>query len=96
MGPVPGCHAGVEQMTQSKDGESIWWFIVQSGSVYRLVALSLLLAACSASYIAAVERRANSSRIGHAVDDRRAILVTGDIDQQRAAVLANFARYNND
>jgi hypothetical protein len=78
-----------------KESESISLFTVQSGYLRRLVALSLLLGVCSATYIVAVECYADSSRVSSTVEDQDSIVVSGDVDQQRDAVLANFARYNN-
>lgn len=93
-GPVPACHARVHQTLEPKESESIWLFTVQSGYLRRLVALSLLLGMCSAGYIVAVECYANSSTISSTVENQDAIIVSGDIGQQRDAVLTNFARYN--
>jgi hypothetical protein len=42
-----------------------------------------------------VECYADSSRVSSTVEDQDSIVVSGDVDQQRDAVLANFARYNN-
>src|SRR5689334_51814 len=78
-----------------KESESIWLFTVQSRYLRRLVALSLLVGVCSASYIVAVECYADSSKVTSTVEDQDSIVVSGDVDQQRDAVLANFARYNN-
>jgi hypothetical protein len=36
-----------------------------------------------------------SKRWGRKREDRDSIVGSGDVDQQRDAVLANFARYNN-
>jgi hypothetical protein len=94
-GPAPGRHARVQQTMGPKESASIWFFTVQSGYLRRLVALSLLLGVCSASYIIAVECYADSSGASSTVEDRDSIVVSGDVDQQRDAVLANFARYNN-
>jgi hypothetical protein len=94
-GPVPGRHARVQQTMGPKESESIWLFTVQSGYLRRLVALSLLLGVCSAGYIVTVECYADSSGAGFTVEDRDSIVVSGDVDQQRDAVLANFTRYNN-
>src|ERR1700749_1354219 len=71
--------------------DSIWVTSVQSGFLRRIVGLSLLLGLCSAGYIVSVEFYPNSSRASSTVEDQRPIVVSGDVDQQRDAVLANFA-----
>jgi hypothetical protein len=91
--PVPGSHARLQQTMDPKD--SIWLTSVQSGFLLRIVGLSLLLGLCSAGYIAIVECYPNSSRTGSTVEDQDSIVVSGDVDQQRDAVLANFVKYGN-
>jgi hypothetical protein len=94
-GQIPGCHARVQQTIEPKETESIWLSTVRSGYLRRVVAVSLLLVLCSAGYIVAVECCANCSRISPTAEDQSSIVVSGDVDQQRDAVLANFAKYGN-
>jgi hypothetical protein len=95
-GPDPGCHASVQQAMEPKERESIWLFTVQSGDLRRLVALGLLFGVCSVvGYIVAVDCYAHFSRISFTTEDQDSIVVSGDVDQQRDAVLANFAEYGN-
>lgn len=93
-GPVPCRHARVRHAMKTNGGETIWLFIVQPRYLCWLVALILLLGLSSAGYII-VECCAESSSIRSMIEDQDSIVVTGNKDQQRDAVLANFARYHN-
>jgi hypothetical protein len=55
--------------------------------------VNLLVGLCSAAYTIAVARCANPVSMSYPAEGQ--IIVSGDIDQQRDAVLANFARYGN-
>lgn len=85
--------AHVQQKTHPNDSRSSWLSPVESGFLRWIVILNLLLGVCSAGYTIAAGRCANSLRMSYMIESP--IIVSGDIDQQRDAVLANFARYSH-
>jgi hypothetical protein len=85
--------AHVQQKTDPNDSRSSWLFTVESGFLRSIVILNLILGVYSAGYTIAVGRCANSLSMSYMTEGP--IIVRGDIDQQRDAVLANFARYSN-
>jgi hypothetical protein len=85
--------AHVQQKTDPNDSRSSWLFTVESGFLRKIVILNLLLGVCSAAYTIDLGRGANPLTMSYAAEGQ--IIVSGDIDQQRDAVLANFARYSN-
>jgi hypothetical protein len=85
--------AHVQQKTDPNDSRSSWLFTVESGFLRRVVILNLLLGLCSAAYTIDLGRCANPLSMSYAAEGQ--LIVSGDINQQRDAVLANFARYGN-
>jgi len=92
--PAPGCRARVQQTTEPEESESIWLFAIQPAYLRKLFMVSLLFGLCSAAYIVA-ECHADSSRFSYMIENQNSMVVSGDVNRQRDAVLANFATYNN-
>ena len=87
------CDVHVQQKTDPSDSSSSWSFTLQPRFLRRIVIVNLLLGLCSAAYAIAVSRCANPLSMSYPAEGQ--IIVSGDISQQRDAVLANFARYSN-
>ncbi len=87
------CDVHIHQETDPSNSSSSWLFTSQSGFLRWIVIVNLLLGLFSAAYTFAVGRCGKSLSMSHMIEGP--IIVSGDINQQRDAVLANFARYGN-
>jgi hypothetical protein len=87
------CDVHADEKTDPNDGRSSWLFTVESGFLRRIVILNLLLGLYSAAYTIDLGRFANFLSMSYMSEGE--IIVSGDINQQRDAVLANIARYGN-
>jgi hypothetical protein len=75
--------------------ECMWLPLIQSPYPLWLATSCFLLALMLNGYVLAGERSANPWRRNFTREDQEAIVVSGNIRQQRDAVLTNFARYSN-
>lgn len=94
MEPAPGFYARVLQRIEERTKESIWASLIYSPISSRIAYVSLTLALVAGSYVIASE-----TRDGHLTGTRMMAQVhydapvVGSVDEQRDAVLQNFASH---
>jgi predicted anti-sigma-YlaC factor YlaD len=95
IAPAPGFYARVLQRIEERAKDSIWSAFIYSPVATRLAYASLMLAVLLGSYVVAQERRdghlGGQSMVASNVHYDTPVY--GDQDQQRNAVLANFASH---
>jgi hypothetical protein len=96
--PSPGFYARVLQRIEQGAKKSIWWVFVYSPVGKRLAYVSLATALVLGSYVVAQESRDGSLHMGNAPmvaqSNHYDAPVVGSADQQREAVLENFASHS--
>jgi hypothetical protein len=93
--PGPGFYARVLQRIEQGARKSIWWVFVYSPVGKRLAYVSLATAVVLGSYVVAQESRDGSLHLGSSAPmvAHYDAPVVGSADQQREAVLENFASH---
>jgi anti-sigma factor RsiW len=95
MEPGPGFYARVLQRIEQGAKKSIWWVFAYSPVGRRLAYVSLAAAVVLGSYVVAQESRDGSLHMGNApMVAHYDAPVVGSADQQREAVLENFASHS--
>jgi anti-sigma factor RsiW len=97
--PSPGFYARVLQRIEERAKKSIWWVFVYSPVGKRLAYVSLATAVVLGSYVIAQETRdggfsASPRVVVSEVASHYDVPVVGNPDQQRQAVLENFASHS--
>ena len=96
--PSPGFYARVLQRIEERAKKSIWWVFVYSPVGKRLAYVSLATAIVLGSYVIAQETRDggfnSTPRVVSEAATHYDVPVIGNADQQRQAVLENFASHS--
>jgi len=93
--PAAGFYARVLQRIEERAKHSIWWVFVYSPVGKRLAYSSLVIAVALGSYVVAAENSDGHLRSVEITVEPTHYdeLVTGDTNEQRQAVLANFVAH---
>jgi hypothetical protein len=96
--PSAGFYARVMQRIEASARRSIWWVFVYSPIGKRVAYASLALSLALGTYMVAAESTDDDAlhafvQKAHVKRDHFDALVTGNADEQRAAVLENFVSH---